>query len=123
MDPRAKRPRPAGLTETARSARAAKEGPERDRAEDLLLRRANALVSRFVRRYRGPDVADDDLTAEALIAVWQALRTWDPRLMRSFDAWARIIMRGACQKAIIQSRIVRGVHHGRMTGKMPRSMS
>lgn len=119
MDPRARRRgQTAELNERARAVRAALTGSSarQRKIEDELLVASQRLIERFIRRYRGPDVEDDDLLAEARIAVWQAARQWDPARMASFASWARIRLRGACQKAVRNARLVPGVHHSRIVG-------
>ena len=110
--------RTAGLNDSARAVviAAGPTGSEKRlaAAEARLIKRAQPMIARFCRRYRGPDVDQQDLEAEARIALWHAARTWDPTRLRSFEAWAGIHMRGACQKAIRHARLVRGVHHQRI---------
>lgn len=85
----------------------------RQRAETTFIHNMEAFVRRFTRRYQGPDIEAEDLTAEATIACWCAAQTWQPH-RSSFESWARWRMRGALQKLIRNSRMVRGVHHSRM---------
>lgn len=112
-DPRARRNARSRLGDKVLDLRKARSKTERERCATALIRQAEKMVRSYCRRFAGPDIGLDDLEAEAMGAVWRAALSWLPG-RASFESWARLQMRGALQKAIRDSRIVRGVHHSRV---------
>ena len=89
---------------------------ERSRAEAAFIVEARPFLRSVCRWYRGPDLADEDLEAEAELALVEAMREWKPG-GRPFDTFARWGVRFALAKLLRSSRMIRGRgREGRMCG-------
>lgn len=89
---------------------------ERLRAEAEFIVEARPFLRSVCRWYRGPDLADEDLEAEAELALVEAMREWKPG-GRPFDTFARWGVRFALAKLLRSSRMIRGRgREGRMCG-------
>ena len=97
----------------------AEGSPERMRAEAAFVGDALPFLTSICRWYRGPDLMDEDLLAEARLALVEAMREWKPG-GRPFDTFARWGVRFALAKMLRASRMIRG--RGK-TGQMPVSPS
>ena len=93
--------------------------PERRRAEAAFVVDALPFLTSICRWYRGPDLMDEDLLAEARLAFVEAMREWKPG-GRPFDTFARWGVRFALAKMLRASRMIRG--RGK-DGQMPVSPS
>ena len=85
-------------------------------AEAAFIVEARPFLRSVCRWYRGPDLADEDLEAEAELALVEAMREWKPG-GRPFDTFARWGVRFALAKLLRSSRMIRGRgREGRMCG-------
>jgi DNA-directed RNA polymerase specialized sigma24 family protein len=85
-------------------------------AEAAFIIEARPFLRSVCRWYRGPDLADEDLEAEAELALVEAMREWKPG-GRPFDTFARWGVRFALAKLLRSSRMIRGRgREGRMCG-------
>lgn len=82
-------------------------GAERARAEAAFVAEAMPFLRTICRWYSGPDLATEDLEAEALLAFYEAMGTWAPG-GRPFDTYARWGVRMALAKMLRASRMIRG---------------
>ena len=80
---------------------------ERGRAEAAFVVDARPFLLSICRWYRGPDLPDEDLMAEAELALVEAMREWKPG-GRPFDTYARWGVRFALAKMLRASRMIRG---------------
>ena len=85
----------------------AEGSPERRRAEAAFVVDALPFLTSICRWYRGPDLMDEDLLAEARLAFVEAMREWKPG-GRPFDTFARWGVRFALAKMLRASRMIRG---------------
>ena len=85
----------------------AEGSPERRRAEAAFVVDALPFLTSICRWYRGPDLMDEDLMAEARLAFVEAMREWKPG-GRPFDTFARWGVRFALAKMLRASRMIRG---------------
>ena len=76
-------------------------------AEAAFIVEARPFLRSVCRWYRGPDLADEDLEAEAELALVEAMREWKPG-GRPFDTFARWGVRFALAKLLRSSRMIRG---------------
>lgn len=82
-------------------------GAERARAEAAFVAEAMPFLRTICRWFVGPDLATEDLEAEALLAFYEAMGTWAPG-GRPFDTYARWGVRMALAKTLRASRMIRG---------------
>lgn len=82
-------------------------GAERARAEAAFVAEAMPFLRTICRWFVGPDLATEDLEAEALLAFYEAMGTWAPG-GRPFDTYARWGVRMALAKMLRASRMIRG---------------
>lgn len=80
---------------------------ERGRAEAAFVVEARPFLLSICRWYRGPDLPDEDLLAEAELAFVEAMREWKPG-GRPFDTFARWGVRFALARMLRASRMIRG---------------
>jgi hypothetical protein len=80
---------------------------ERGRAEAAFVVEARPFLLTICRWYRGPDLPDEDLRAEAELALVEAMREWKPG-GRPFDTYARWGVRFALARMLRASRMIRG---------------
>jgi RNA polymerase sigma factor (sigma-70 family) len=62
------------------------------RAANLIVRSHLRLVASIARRFRGSNVPMDDLMAEGAVALYRALRNFDPSQGTSFTSYASVIV-------------------------------
>ena len=98
---------PTVTLETKLVALRAMVGAERMRAEAAFVAEAMPFLRTICRWYSGPDLATEDLEAEALLALYEAMNTWAPG-GRPFDTYARWGVRMALAKMLRASRMIRG---------------
>lgn len=98
---------PTVTLETKLVALRAMVGAERTRAEAAFVAEAMPFLRTICRWYSGPDLATEDLEAEALLALYEAMGTWAPG-GRPFDTYARWGVRMALAKMLRASRMIRG---------------
>ena len=98
---------PTVTLETKLVALRAMVGAERMRAEAAFVGEAMPFLRTICRWYNGPDLATEDLEAEALLALYEAMGTWTPG-GRPFDTYARWGVRMALAKMLRASRMIRG---------------
>lgn len=98
---------PTVTLETKLVALRAMVGAERMRAEAAFVAEAMPFLRTICRWYNGPDLATEDLEAEALLALYEAMGTWTPG-GRPFDTYARWGVRMALAKMLRASRMIRG---------------
>lgn len=98
---------PTVTLETKLVALRAMVGAARTRAEAAFVAEAMPFLRTICRWYNGPDLATEDLEAEALLALYEAMGTWTPG-GRPFDTYARWGVRMALAKMLRASRMIRG---------------
>jgi len=98
---------PTVTLETKLVALRAMVGAARARAEAAFVAEAMPFLRTICRWYNGPDLATEDLEAEALLALYEAMNTWAPG-GRPFDTYARWGVRMALAKMLRASRMIRG---------------
>ncbi len=98
---------PTVTLETKLVALRAMVGAARTRAEAAFVAEAMPFLRTICRWYSGPDLATEDLEAEALLALYEAMNTWAPG-GRPFDTYARWGVRMALAKMLRGSRMIRG---------------
>jgi len=81
-------------------------------AEARFFEGTRAFLHKQIRRFEGDDVDSDDLFSEAQQAAWSAALRWRPDGGAPFDTWARYAIRGALQKTLLRSRVVKGSQRG-----------